>query len=342
MTFISRLSLLIFLFLAALFLSAEIWMQAVRHTSFCTTSSCDVVGEYVRFGEGNLIKMGAYFFWMLWALVFFGGRYQKPWLWGLASLGLFGALAFDGALLGFQFIGLREQCLICIAVGAILFGILFLFSWVRRSFLTALLGIAVWMGGFTANAILDLGVIPPADTDTAFVHFGNSTGQGPRHIFFFSLHCDHCATVLANLSINTDELEGSWHLACVDNKEDDLYRLAHILDSKETAQNPFLEILRIETLSKVDPIPIPQELRQAVRQARAYFKMRNFLAIPILVVQERPGWEMVLRGEGNITEYLRTHGYLERELFLGRAAPIPEKESTQSGRQEAIDKEETN
>ena len=68
MTKVSRYALLAFLFLAASFLSAEVWMQAIRHTSFCTTSSCDVVGEYVRFGEGNLIKMGATAFWFLWAL----------------------------------------------------------------------------------------------------------------------------------------------------------------------------------------------------------------------------------------------------------------------------------
>ena len=36
-----------------------------------------MVGEYIRFGEGNLIKLGAMFFWFLWALAFFGGRYDK-------------------------------------------------------------------------------------------------------------------------------------------------------------------------------------------------------------------------------------------------------------------------
>jgi hypothetical protein len=61
MSKLSRYSLLTLLFLAALFLSAEVWMQAVRHTSFCTTSACDVVGEYIRFGEGNLIKIGPFF-----------------------------------------------------------------------------------------------------------------------------------------------------------------------------------------------------------------------------------------------------------------------------------------
>jgi len=251
-------ALLTFLFLAASFLSVEVWMQAIRHTSLCTTSACDVVGEYVRFGEGNLIKMGAIFFWFLWSMAFFGGRYDKSWIWGLATLGLFGALAFDGAILGFQFMGLKEKCLLCILVGAILGIALCLFSWVRRSLLTVLLGLAVWSGGFAANAVLDLNVVPPATTDTAFTTWHGKKETDIQHVLFFSLHCDHCSKILANLSINTDTLPGKWHLACTDNKEDDLYRLATIQSSNASTENLFLEALRVESLRKSTPRPFPR------------------------------------------------------------------------------------
>lgn len=316
MTKVSRYALLAFLFLAASFLSAEVWMQAIRHTSFCTTSSCDVVGEYVRFGEGNLIKMGATFFWFLWSLVFFGGRYDRKWIWGSATLLLFGALAFDGAILGFQFMALKEKCLLCIVVGALLFVSLALFSWVRRTALTLFLGIAVWTGGFAANAILDLNVTPPAIVDTAFTTWENAPDNAPQHVLFFSLHCDHCSKILANLSINAQTLPGKWHLASTDNKEEDFYRLATVLQTEEGRQNPFLEILRVESLDKPEPVPVSEDLRQTVRTARAYFKMKGFQGIPVLVVMERPGWEMVLRGENNITEYLRIRGFLQRELHF--------------------------
>lgn len=316
MTRFSRYSLLTFLFLAASFLSAEVWMQAVRHTSFCTTSACDVVGEYVRFGEGNLIKMGAAFFWFMWGLVFFGGRYDKKWIWGLASLLLFGALAFDGAILGFQFMGLKEKCLLCIIVGVTLFVGLCLFSWVRRSLLTFFLGLAVWSGGFVANSVLDLNVVPPAIVHTAFSTWETAPDNMPQHVLFFSLHCDHCSKILANLSINAQTLPGKWHLASTDNKEDDLYRLATVLASNATKENLFLEVLRVESMDKIDPVPVPEDLRQTVRTARAYFKMKGYSGVPILVVMERPGWEMVLRGEGNITEYLRIRGFLQRELHF--------------------------
>lgn len=324
----ARYSLLTFLFLAASFLSVEIWMQAVRHTSLCTTSACDVVGEYVRFGEGNLIKLGATFFWFLWCLVFFGGRYDKKWIWGLASILLFGALAFDGAILGFQFMGLKEKCLLCILVGSALGIGLCLFAWVRRSLLTAFLGMAVWCGGFAANAVLDLNVVPPAITDTALIYYETAPDNAPQHVLFFSLHCDHCAKILANLSVNAKNLPGKWHLSCTDNKEEDMYRLAMILASNATKDNPFLEILRIETLEKVDPVPVPEDLRQTVRTARAYFKMKGYQGIPLLVVMERPGWEMVLRGETNIMEYLRVRGFLQRELHFPDPAPKAEGNAT--------------
>ena len=321
MTKVSRHLLLAFLFLSASFLSAEVWMQAIRHTSFCTTSSCDVVGEYVRFGEGNLIKMGAAFFWFLWGLVFFGGRYDKKWIWGSASLLLFGALAFDGAILGFQFMGLKEKCVLCMAVGAMLCVSLGLYSWGRRTILTFLLGVAVWAGGFTANAVLDLNVTPPAIVDTAFATWETSPDNAPQHVLFFSLHCDHCSKILANLSINAQTLPGKWRLACTDNKEEDFYRLATVLSTPGGKENLFLETLRVESLDKIDPVPVSDDLRQTVRTARAYFKMKGFQGIPVLVVMERPGWEMVLRGENNITEYLRIRGFLQRELHFPDPAP---------------------
>ncbi|GAB1408881.1 hypothetical protein MASR1M90_00350 [Desulfovibrionales bacterium] len=306
--------LLTFLCLAALFLSAEVWMQAVRHTSFCTTTACDVVGDYIRFGEGNLIKLGAFFFWMLWLLVFFAGRYPKAWIWGWASMLLFGALACDGALLGFQFIGLKEKCLLCIVVASLLFSALALFSWVRTSFLTVFLGLSIWAGGFTANAILDLGVIPPDLPDTGVVAWTAPEAQGPQHVLFFSLHCDHCSKVLANLSINTDRLTGTWILSCADNKEEDLYRLATIQTSDATSSNPFLETLRLESLDTVEPVPVSNDLRQTVRTARTFFKTKGFQGVPVMIVMEKPGKEYILRGESNITAYLREQGYLQREL----------------------------
>lgn len=56
--------------------------------------------------------------------------------------------------------------------------------------------------------------------------------------------------------------------------------------------------------------------------------MKGFQGIPVLVVMERPGWEMVLRGENNITEYLRIRGFLKRELQFQNHAPKAEGNAT--------------
>ncbi len=142
----------------AMGLSLEVLLQVVYASSLCTTTSCQVVGEYVKFGELALIKAGAAFFWLLWLLLFFAHRYDKKWLWGSITLLLFGALAFDGALLGFQFVGLKENCLICIGVGLALFTSLFMLARIQNSRLLAMLGIASGVAGLwpTPSSIFPL------------------------------------------------------------------------------------------------------------------------------------------------------------------------------------------
>ena len=302
----------------ALFLSVEVWMQAVRHTSLCSTTSCAVVGEYIRFGEGNLIKLGAVFFWCLWGVVFFAGRYPKPWFWGLAWLLVAGALAFDGVLLGFQFVALREFCLLCAITGSILLAALLSLAWTRRAVAPIVLGLAVWSGGFVGASVIDFQVQPPALSETVALSWGqtaNATAR--RHVLFFSLHCSHCSKVLANLAINVEHLgDAAWYFAPLDSREDDLHRLVAVQESPATQDNPFMEVLRVESLEQVPAVPVPEKLRQTVRTARSYFKTKGYDGVPVLVVWEAPGRELVLRGETPIFRYLQERGYLQRSVLV--------------------------
>lgn len=310
-----HLALLLTTLAAAGFLSLEVWMQAVRHTSLCTTTSCAVVGEYIRFGEGNLIKLGAAFFWCLWLLAFFGGRYPKAWLWGLAWLFLAGALAFDGTLLGFQLVALREFCLLCAITGGLLGLTLAAMAWARRWGAAVLLGLAAWSGGFAASAVIDFQVSPPALQDTAFLSWGDTANAtARRHVLFFSLHCDHCSKVLANLAINEEHLGGAWYLAPLDGREDDFHRLMAVRTAAPA--NPFLEVLRQESVERPKAVPVPESLRQTVRTARSYFKTKGFDGVPVLVVWEGPGRELILRGETAIFRYLRDQGWLVRSIMV--------------------------
>ncbi|MGX9364929.1 hypothetical protein ACTVJH_02675 [Desulfoplanes sp. PS50] len=307
--------------LSALTLSIDVYLQATRHTSLCTTSSCQVVGEYVRFGELMLVKAGAIFFWVLWLLVFFAGRYDKKWLWGLITLVIMGALAFDGGLLGFQFVGLQEHCQLCIGVGAALFVLVGLFAWVRRSWLVLLLGLSVWTGGFAANSILKFSTELPALSETSFLSWPESrTGVSerliPRYHFFFSLHCGHCSTVIANLAVNKTD-QADWFFHIMDSRDEDLMRLSQILSANMTAENPFLQILHWESEETVPEIPIPDSLREDVEQAQTYFSRSGFRGVPMLIVDERPGVRVILSGASRIVGYLRQQGVIKHLINFG-------------------------
>ncbi len=305
-------------FATAGFLSLEVWMQAVRHTSLCTTTGCAVVGEYIRFGEGNLVKLGAAFFWLLWLVAFFAGRYSKAWIWGCFGLLVAGALAFDGTLLGFQFVALREFCLICAITGGLLGLTVAATAWVRRSIAVLFLGLAAWSGGFVGSAVLDFQVQPPVLQDTVFVSWGDTqNATARRHVLFFSFHCGHCSKVLANLAINLEHLTDAWYLAALDGREEDFFRMVAVQKSlAEKQENPFVAVLREESVEHPAPVAVPEALRQTVRNARSYFKTKGFDGVPVLVVWEGPGRELILRGETAIFRYLRDQGWLERTLMV--------------------------
>jgi len=307
-----------FLILFALTLSIDVWLQYAHHSSLCLTTACQVVGGYVRFGELMLIKAGAIFFWVLWLLVFFAGRYDKKWLWGLISLVLMGALAFDGGLLGFQFMGLQEHCQLCIGVGLALLILVVLFAWIRKSLLIFLLGIAVWCGGFAANSVLIFPTDLPVLQKTAFLSWPRERESAPakyvpRYHLFFSLSCGHCSRVIANLAVNTtDQVDWTFHI--MDHRDADLQRLAHILASNQTSANPFLEILHWESEEKVPPIAIPDSLKDTIELAKTYFTRSGFRGVPTLIVDERPGVRVILAGANNITLYLHQKGLLQQVI----------------------------
>ncbi|WP_462324404.1 hypothetical protein [Desulfoplanes sp.] len=318
--------------LFALTLTTDVYLQTTRHASLCITTSCQVVGEYVRFGELMLVKAGAIFFWVLWLLVFFAGRYDKKWLWGLVTLILMGALAFDGGLLGFQFMVLREHCQLCIGVGAALFVLTVLFAWVRRSWLVLLLGLSVWTGGFAANSILVFSTELPPLSETAFLTWpdsrnGTSERLIPRYHLFFSLHCGHCSKVIANLAVNKAD-QADWTFHIMDSRDEDLERLSQILSANMTAENPFLEILHWESEETVPPIAIPDALREDIDKATTYFSSSGFRGVPLLIVDERPGVRIILSGASRIVGYLRQQGVIKHMINfgaqqLGEEDPLP-------------------
>ncbi|MBT8763702.1 hypothetical protein KFV02_07120 [Desulfohalobiaceae bacterium Ax17] len=304
--------------IAALVLSVDTWLKHSQKTSLCTSQSCQIVSEYVRFGDTFLIVLGALFFWLLWLLLFFACRYDKKWLWGASFTLLLGSLAFDGGLLGFQFMALKERCALCIGVGLALFFCLVFFAWFRRSLAIAVLGFAVWVGGFTANSVLKFSPKTPQLSElTVFSWPGKETRDWPKFYLFFSLHCDHCSKLMANLAIN-NPTAFKWHLNPLDAKPSDLQRIAHILAAEKETKNLFLEILRIESLEQVEPISVPEGLEEKIKNVRDYFRGHGYKGVPLLIIDENPGRRVVLSGERYILNYLKKKGIVVTSIVFPR------------------------
>lgn len=293
---------------SALVLTVERFLRIREAGGLCSTSSCELVATQLRIAEIYLIMGGAAFFWLMWLLVFFAGRYQKSWLWSLVCIGLYGALAFDGGLLGYQFVGMRLACLICAGVGAVLLGCLVLAAWSRKSFVLLLVGFSVFAAAFTANSLLRFQPEKaPRLEETAFAHqLATKEQKQPQMYLFFSLHCGHCSSVLKNIGFQPSTWEVDWHLSCVDTEEEDLQKLAFALSQTGSKGSIFLNLLEVKHNQELPegPVPVPDELKEQAHGAKTYLSHMGYAGIPTLVALEGPGRKVVLSGVGNIARYL--------------------------------------
>ena len=295
-------------------LSIEFWLQFQMGSSLCQTSACQAVAEFVRIGEPALVLFGSGFFWLLFVLALIGMVTSAKWIWTLIGVALFGALAFDGALIGYQFVGLGQKCYLCLAVGIALGLFLLLHSLVQRSWVVPLIGLAVFASGFTANSILKIQPDAPRLAETAFVTIPAKTENPSLKMhLFFSFHCSHCFKVLADLSVN-EPWQAEWSLSTYDQAPQDLYRMAEVRSRIEGADNPFKVVVDVEKMEEVDSVPVDDSLRETVKMAEAYFHNAGFKGVPTLVAKEGPGRRVISVGRGNIMRYLVSRGLVTRVL----------------------------
>jgi hypothetical protein len=239
----------------------------------------------------------------------------------MVSTALFGALAFDGALLGFQYVGLGERCQLCMAVGLGLMLILLQFSLVRRSFFIFILGLALWCSGFAANSVLKLDPVPPKIQETAFLTWPQELDpweEYPAFHLFIGLHCGHCSKVLANLAVNDLEFF-PWSFHLMDNREQDFVRIANILADNSTRDNPFQAVLDVEKMSVHDLAPevLSKDIRKKVENARDFFRFSGYQGVPMLIVDLERTQRVVLFGATAILDYLDREGLLPHRVEYG-------------------------
>jgi hypothetical protein len=270
----------------------------------CQTQSCQAVGDYVRIGETSLLLLGAAFFWVLWLVFFLATRLNKPVLWHMAGLALMAALAFDGALLGYQFMGLGMQCVLCVAVGAALFANLLSLAWVRQAGLMVLIGLVVWLGGFAANSILVLTPAVPELEQTAFVSQQGESSQSKRNYYlFFSLNCGHCQVVLANLAMSAPHAVNI-HLCSLDDSPQAMAKLAWVQMQADKGKDPVSAVLELKQDRELGAGAIPGRIRESVGRAKKFFAARGYRGVPLLVAREGRGKEVVVTGSRAIARYL--------------------------------------
>ena len=300
------------LLLAALFLTAHFYFISRGMQGLCSSKGCKISGQLLKFPEYNLIIAGAVFFWILWLLVFFACRYNKAILWNIVTTMLFAATAFDGVLLGFQFIEVKVLCWLCIGVGGALLASLVSFAWIRRSFLPIFLGASIWCGGFMGQAVLFTNVQTHSLSQTDFLTRPAKDKESAKDFYlFFSLNCPHCSQVMANIVLNK-AWDVNWHLSSVDKKSEELNILANVLQSEDASKMPFVHILQSKQRGKFQNIPVPSKLKQQVENAWTFFNTSNYKAVPLLVVRENVGKDVYLIGAQSIAKYLYEKGMIQR------------------------------
>lgn len=292
------------LLLSALFLTANFYLISQGMQGICSSKGCEIAGQLLKFPEHNLIIAGAAFFWILWLLVFFACRYNKAMLWKIVTVILFGALAFDGVLLGYQFIEVEVICWLCIGVGGALLAVLLSFAWIRRSIFVIFLGVSIWCGGFMGQAVLFTNVQTPSLSQTDFLTRPAKDKESAKDFYlFFSLNCPHCSQVMANIVLNK-AWDVNWHLCSVDKKSEELNILANILQTEGSREMPFVHILQSKQRENFQNVPVPSKLKQQVENAWTFFNSSNYKAVPLLVVREEVGRDIYLTGAQSIAKYL--------------------------------------
>lgn len=310
---VSGILLRVVLMISIFGLGADLYLRLSSESSLCPTEACAIVGDYIRIGEFNLVLLGLGFFIGFWTVYFLASRYKNEWLWTSVLILLLGALAFDGALLGFQYFAVNEQCLLCAGVGAALFLVLLLFSFLRRQAAVFALGLSVWAGGGLAGALIDIPERPPRLDELAGITILNSeTEKWPQYSYFFSFHCPHCTTVLAMVSRN-ENIAHRWRLFPLDNTPEDLRKIAWALKRQAEGRNVFDEIVRVAKDNDVPDVHVPEDLADRIGRARSYFEGSGFRSVPLLIADESRGKRVILVGAGNITDYLHRQGAIGKE-----------------------------
>jgi hypothetical protein len=287
----------------SLFLALELILSLSGHGSLCPTPSCQVAADATRFGNHSLVGLGAAYFLGLGVLWLMGRAQEKGFWQGLFMAALFAGLAFDGAILGFQFFNLTGKCPICWGVAAILLGVTAFAAVGRQSVILLLCGLLIWCASFAANgAVIASGKTASLEKSVLWrVQVGEPTPYPIYHLFFM-IGCPHCTTVIQ--ALNEKMPPGKWLISFVDKDSEALRRISAIgrrID-EGAAVIPTLETCKDNP--DITQPNIPAKIRSAILSARDYFGLNSLKLVPTLMVQSDAFHRTILTGDEPILKYL--------------------------------------
>ena len=288
---------------SATILSIESYLTS-KGNSLCQTTACKAVGQYLTIPESFLITAGAGFFWCVTLLLFFAQRYPVR-LKKIPFLVLITAMAFDGTMIGYQYFTIQEQCILCLAVAALLIIITVFYCAAQRATIVLLCSLLAWGGGFTANSIIKMP--EPKGAYARMVLHESRTApensyQPTTYTLIFSMECAHCLEVI-NYLAQRKLSPAIWRLAAIDQDQTSLDKLTTYLKQAPNDSNPFIPLQVIKRSEVNEQVFSTRALKNSTAATRIFLSNIGINNIPLLIIENHDVEKRLIVGSENIVNY---------------------------------------
>jgi uncharacterized membrane protein len=256
--------------LAALFIVVQIIFIILKGESFCLNEGCRVVEQLTTIPPLYINLAGLLYFLVLFGLSSLRHRNRRQQGLDQPRLLLLLGMAVEGVLLSYQFFIIRNFCLYCMAVFAVIVILNLLCGWRQIRFAASIF--AAVLASFTVLNFSPAALLALRSESLATGTFAIKKCEVPvkKLYFFFSANCPHCKNVLRVLE-NCNSCE--FHFNPID-------------------KNQSLAISGLELTPSYNP-----DLNRVI------LSMLNIKTIPVLLVQNQDGLTFI-KGEESIINFV--------------------------------------
>lgn len=273
--------------------------------SFCHTTACEVVGQFIKIPESILISSGAILFWALTLSFFFNWRYPKRFSF-FPFLFLTPALIFDASLIGYQFFTIEKFCIICFLTAGLLLLVTISFLFSKKTWQLCLILILAWGGAFASQSIVQM----PEQTNTfarmllfkEAVPKNDGQAKIKTATLIFSMECPHCLKLIKFLSEH--EIPSTrFQIASVDQAPESLRKISTFLQNINRRDNIFKTLLE----SKTHPAPPGNHnlkiIKKANRKAVSFLAHNGIHSIPVIIIDTKNNEKRIFTSSNAAIKY---------------------------------------